>query len=414
MVEKCHMCKNDFLVPVLDLGLQPHSDHFPTEEQLKKKDEERYPLELVFCSGENGCGLLQINYLVNPKTLYQTDYLYQSLSTTKTGGAHFENLAREICRDFSIPEHALAVDIGSNVGFLLQCFKNEGLRVQGVDPAEEMARTAGRSGIPTIVDFFNKDVAEHIIERNGGTAHVITGTNVFAHIHDLDGAVSGMKELLADDGVIVIEAPYARDLIEHMEYDTIYHSHIGYLAVQPMERYFRQMGLELFALKKSDMHGGSLQYYVGHMGRHSISADIDRYIQEEVEYGLYDYNRLKEFADDVLKQKDELIEHLMKLKKEGKRIAGISAPAKGNTLLNYCGIDENVLDFITEKNPLKIGRYTPGTRIPIHGDEKLLEEQPDYALILAWNFSKEIMKNLEEYKKRGGKFIIPIPQPMIL
>src|SRR3989338_2309105 len=409
LIEECHMCKNVSLLPVLDFGLHPHSDHFPTKEQLNGH-QDSYPLRLVFC---NDCGLLQIDYLVNPKTLYQTDYIYQSLSTTKTGSAHFENLASGVCEDHSIPENALAVDIGSNVGALLRYFKDEGLRVLGVDPAYAMAQTAIESGIPTIIDFFNTEVAERIIEENG-KAHVITGTNVFAHIHDIDSAVEGMEKLLADDGVIVIEAPYVMDLIEHMEYDTIYNSHVGYLAVQPMERFFRRFGLELFALKKSDMHGGSLQYYVGHKGKHEVSEDIERHINEENKYGLYNYTRLKAFADDVLKQRKELIALLVGLKKEGKRIVGISAPAKGNTLLNYCGIDNTILDFITEKNPLKIGRYTPGTHIPIYGDEKLLEEQPDYALILAWNFAKEIMNNLSEFKKRGGKFIVPVPRPTIL
>jgi len=408
-VKQCHMCKNQTLLPVLDLGPQPHSDHFPTKEQLEK-DTELFPLRLVFC---NDCGLLQIDYLVDPKILYQTDYIYQSLSTTKTGSTHFQNLARNICQEYSIPEHALVVDIGSNVGALLQCFKSEGLRVQGVDPAEDIARTAIESGIPTVTDFFDTEVAEQIIARNGGKAHVITGTNVFAHIHDIDSAVLGMKNLLADDGIIVVEAPYVKDLIDGMQYDTIYHSHVGYLAVQPMERYFRRMGLELFALRKSDMHGGSLQYYVGHKGKHEVSKDIDRYIDEEGGYGLYDHARLNKFADDVLKQKNELMELLIELKKDGKSIVGISAPAKGNTLLNYCNIDNTILDFITEKNQLKIGRYTPGTCIPIYGDEKLLEEQPDYALILAWNFADEIMNNLKEFKERGGKFIVPVPKPTI-
>ena len=395
-------------MPVLDFDLQPHSDHFPTKEQLNER-QDSYPLRLVFC---NDCGLLQIDYLVNPKTLYQTDYVYQSLATTKTGSAHFRSIAENVCRDFSIPKGSLAVDIGSNVGALLRCFKDEGLRVLGVDPADAMAKTAIENGIPTIIDFFDTRVAERIVEENG-KAHVITGTNVFAHIHDVDNAVEGMKKLLEESGVIVIEAPYVKDLVEHMEYDTIYHSHIGYLAVQPMERYFRRMGLELFAIKQSDMHGGSLQYYVGHKGKHPVSPDIRRFVQEERGFGLYDHARLKKFANDVLVQKKELVELLAGLKKEGKRIVGISAPAKGNTLLNYCDIDNTILDFITEKNPLKIGRYTPGTLIPIYGDEKLLEEQPDYALILAWNFSKEIMNNLSEFKKRGGKFIVPVPKPVI-
>ena len=403
------MCRGRFLTRVLDLGFHPHSDHFPTKEQLNEH-QELYPLRLVLCEE---CGLLQIDYLVNPKILYQTDYLYQSLSTTKAGSAHFKNIAEEVCKEYSIPENALAVDIGSNIGSLLRSFKEEGLRVLGVDPAETMATTAIKNDIPTIIDFFSSNVADAIVAEYG-KAHVVTGTNVFAHLHDIDNAVEGMKKLLADDGVIVIEAPYAMDLIENLQYDTIYHQHVGYLSVRPMEQYFRRFGLELFGVKKIPIHGGSLRYYVGHKGKHNASADILRYIQEENAHGLYSLGKLKEFANNVARQKKDLLELLVGLKKEGKRIAGLSTPAKGNILLNYCNIDNTLLDFMTEKNSLKIGRYTPGTFIPIYGDEKLLAEQPDYALLLSWNFANEIMKNLEEFKKRGGKFIIPIPRPTIV
>jgi len=408
LVEKCHMCKKTSLTRVLDLGFHPHSDHFPTPEQLNEH-EERYPLRLISCGD---CGLLQIDYLVNPKILYQTDYLYQSAATTQTGSAHFKDMAHDICTAHGIPKDALAVDIGSNVGALLHFFKGEGLRVLGVDPAD-VAKKAIENGIETIIDFFDSRIAEQILKEYG-KAHVITGTNVFAHLHEINDAVVGMKILLADDGVIAVEAPYAFDIIEHLEYDTIYHQHVGYLSVKPMESYFQRFGFELFDLKKSDYFGGSMRYYVGHKGKHTVSDDVVRYIKEEESYGLYSLEKLFEFANRVLQQKMDLLELLTGLKRQGKRIVGISAPAKGNTLLNYCHIDNTLLDFTTEKNPLKVGRFTPGTHIPIYDDERLIAEKPDYALILAWNFAPEIMNNLSEFKKQGGKFIVPIPRPKII
>ena len=404
------MCKGGSLTRVLDLGFHPHSDHFPTKIQVEEGDNERYPLRLVSCGD---CGLLQIDYLVNPKILYQTDYLYQSLATTKTGSAHFKNLADGIAEGYAIPKGSLAVDVGSNVGSLLNYFKEFGFRVLGVDPADNIAQIAIENGIPTVADFFDSRVAKEIAGMHG-KAHVITGTNVFAHLHEIDDAVAGMKEFLVDDGIMVVEAPYAVDLIEQMAYDTIYHQHVGYLSVKPMERYFRRFGLELFNIKKSGSHGGSLQYHVGHAGKRQVSPLVSQFIKEENEYGLYSLSRLSRFAEDVSIQKREMTELLIRLKKEGNRIVGLSAPAKGNTLLNYCNVDNTILDFVTEKNPLKIGRFTPGTFIPIYDDERLLKEQPDFALLLAWNFASEIMKNLEEFKKRGGRFIIPIPRPTII
>ena len=408
LVEKCHMCKGESLAPILDLGHQPHSDHFPTKEQLNEH-EERYPLRLVSCGD---CGLLQIDYLVNPKILYQTDYLYQSAATTTTGNKHFKDMAHEVCTAHDILKGSLAVDIGSNVGALLHSFKEEGMRVLGVDPAD-VAKQAILNGIPTILDFFSTRIAKEIVEEHG-KAHVITGTNAFAHLHEIDDAVLGMKTLLADDGVIAVEAPYVVDLIKELQYDTIYHQHVGYLSVKPMAAYFKRFGLELFGIKKSDYFGGSMRYYIGHEGKHVVSDDVSRYIEEESAFGLYSLPRLQKFADDVEQHRRDLTELLLKLKKEGKSIVAISAPAKGNTLLNYCNIDKTILNFITEKNQLKVGRFTPGTFIPIYDDARLLAEKPDYALLLAWNFATEIMKNMEAFKKGGGKFIIPIPHPKII
>lgn len=401
------MCKSENLTLVLDLGNQPHSDWFPTQEELSSP-EIRYPLRLVSCQN---CGLLQIDYFVNPVTLYQQDYLYQS-STTATGRDHYKKAARQICDAGSVQEESLVVDIGSNVGVLLQGFKDMGMQVLGVDPSPVASAEATNNGIETLVDFFTEAVADTILATKGEAA-VITGTNVFAHLHDIDSAVKGMKKLLGSKGVLVIEAPHAQSLIENVEYDTIYHQHIGYLSVRPMISYLAKMGLELFHVEKLSIHGGSLRYYVGHPSDHKITEEVQKILDEEVISGIYSLNVLSQFAEKTAKQKKDLLELLVRLKKEGKRVVAISTPAKGNTLLNYCQLGTHLIEYATEKNALKIGRYTPGSRIPIKSDAHLIEDAPDYAIILAWNFSEEIMAQMTEFANGGGRFIIPIPTPKI-
>lgn len=405
--QSCHMCQSTKLALVLDLGMQPHSDDFLNEKRLSEV-EQTYPLRLVSCGD---CGLLQIDYFVNPEIMYQTNYVYES-SITASGVAHYKQMAAEIAEKFSFDSGSLAIDIGSNVGVLLAGFKEQGFSVLGVDPAEKVAAKANANGIETVVEFFSKGVAESIVESKG-RSKVITGTNVFAHLHDIDSATEGIKALLDEDGVLVIEAPYAVDLLKEVEYDTIYHQHIGYLSVKPVALYFKKFGLELFDVAHRDIHGGTLRYYVGHEGGHSLTDSVVDALEKEEEFGVYSKERLQEFAEEVYTQRREMRTLLESLKEQGKTIVGISAPAKGNTLLNFCSIDSYYLDFLTEKSEFKQGLYTPGTHIPIYGDEKLLEEQPDYAIILAWNFAEEIMKNLSVYSEKGGKFIIPIPHPVI-
>lgn len=408
LATRCHMCKHGELIPVLDLGFHPHSDAFLRKEQLNEC-EATYPLRLVHCPQ---CGLLQIDYFVDPGILYQEEYLYQS-STTETGRKHYTEMARSIRDRFAIPSTGLAVDIGSNVGVLLGGFKEAGLKVLGVDPAQKIAEIANKNGIETIVDFFSEAVAKSIRERYGA-ASVITGTNVFAHLHELNDAVLGMKLLLDEGGVIVIEAPHALPLVENLEYDTIYHQHIAYLSVRPMRDYFSGMGLELFDVEENTMHGGTLRYYVGNIGKHTVEQSVQKNIDAEEAFGLYSMPRLARFAADVREQKLALVEMLMRFKREGKRIVALSAPAKGNTLLNYCHLDSSYLDYATEKNPLKIGRYTPGMHLPIHGDDKLQTDKPDAVLILAWNFADEIIAKLGDFRSGGGQCIIPVPKPRIV
>lgn len=407
-VTQCHMCHGSDLFLVLDLGHHPPSDAFLRPKQLLDQ-EVHYPLRLISC---RRCGLLQLDYIVHPEILFQRDYPYES-STTKTGREHYYSMAADIVKSFPAPKGSLAIDVGSNVGVLCQGFKNFGYKVLGVDPSDTAGQKAMANGIETIVDFFNESVAERIYEKYG-SARVITATNVFAHIYELDSTVRGMEKLLAPNGVIAVESPYALDLINNLEYDTIYHEHISYLSVKPIRGYLKRLGLELFDLKKALIHGGSLRYYIGHKGKHPVKRIVGEYIVQEEKTGLYSEKKLKNFASKVVKHKMALTSLILDLKNKGKTIVGISAPAKGNTLLNFCNLDTHYLDFLTEKTEVKIGRHSPGMHIPVYSDDYLLKKKPDYALILAWNFADEIMTNLSEFKKQGGKFIIPIPKPRII
>src|SRR3989344_2174838 len=334
-VTQCHMCRGSDLLLVLDLGHHPPSDAFLRPNQLLDQ-EVHYPLRLISCKK---CGLLQIDYIVHPEILFQRDYPYES-STTKTGRENYYSMAADIGKRFPAPKGSLAIDIGSNVGVLCQGFKNLGYKVLGVDPSDTAAQKSLANGIETVADFFNESVAGRIYEKYG-PAMFITATNVFAHIDELDSAVRGMVKLLAKNGVIAVESPYAVDLIKNLEYDTIYHEHICYLSVKPMRQYIKKFGLELFDVKKSAIHGGSLRYYICRKGLYTVKSIVGKCLAEEEKEGFYSEKKLNNFASRVLKHKIALTSLLMDLKRQGKTIAGISAPAKGNTLLNYCKFDSS-------------------------------------------------------------------------
>lgn len=408
VIEACRLCNESALEPVLDLGYHPPSDAFLKASELNQ-EQVYYPLRLVTC---RHCGHLQIDCHVDSRILYQRDYPYEQ-STTETGKRHYHAMAAQLVDRFQIPADTLAIDIGSNVGVLLEGFKLKGLQVLGVDPAKNMADKAVRRGIPTLADFFCYQTAQRVSTAYG-VAKIITGTNVFAHLHNLNDAIEGVKVLLDKKGVLVFESPYALDLVQRLEYDTIYHEHLGYMSAKPVRKLFAAHGLELFDVERTEIHGGSLRYFAGHTGAHVVSSRVEQAIKEEEVFGLYHREVLLEFAQRVKAHRFALTDLLIGLKKQGKRIVGVSAPAKGNTLLNYCHIDTSLLDYITEKAQIKVGLFTPGTCIPIVDDARLLEDQPDYALILAWNFAPEIMKNLRAYKEKGGKFIVPIPEPVVI
>lgn len=404
----CRMCRSNNLYIFLDLGFMPPADQFRRKDQMKEQ-EIHYPLEVCMC---DDCGLAQLTYVVSPEILYRNDYPYES-SITKTGHIHWNSFASAVVNRFNLIEHDLVVDIGSNVGVLLEAFKNKGIRVQGVDPAANIVLLAQKRGIDTICDFFNEETVDKILHTKG-KASVITGTNVFAHINDLHLLMKNIKKLLKEKGVFIFEAPYFVNLIKTIQYDTIYHEHLSYLSVKPLIGFFAHHNMEMIDIEFADIHGGSFRVYISEKGNYPVSDIINDLFTREEAMGLYSHAVLDDFSDKVKKNRAELTWLLHSLKRSGKTIIGVSAPAKGMTLLNYCRIGNDWLDVVSEKSTLKINRYTPGMHIPVVSDNYLLENRPDFALLLAWNFADEIMENLSEYRKRGGKFIIPIPMPKIV
>ena len=409
-VKNCRMCASERLALFLDLGEMPPADQFLHKHQLGEH-REAYPLQVAVCEE---CGLIQLNYVVPPEILYCDDYPYES-STTSAGRRHWGEFARTATRLLELTENDLVVDIGSNVGVLLQMFKEQGTRVLGVDPAANIAEIANKNRIETVAAFFNSDTARKIVASKG-QATVITGTNVFAHVGDLQDLMQAVSTLLAPHGTFIIEAPYLLELLHSLEYDTIYHEHLSYLSLKPLVRFFRQFGMEIFDAQLRDIHGGSIRLFVRRIGASAspVAPIVDQMLANEEREKIYELDTLRQFAQNVANNREALRALLTSLKQSGSKIVAVSAPAKGMTLLNYCSLGTDFLDFVTEKSRLKIGRYTPGMNIEVVPDDMLLTHQPDYALLLAWNFAEEIMNNLKEFSDRGGKFIIPIPTPRIV
>jgi len=404
----CRMCKSVNLIKFLDLGFTPPADQFLREEQLKEPVI-YYPLEVMVCTD---CGLAQLSHVVSPEVLFRHDYPYES-SITETGRRHWAEFAKTTVERFQLSSKDLVVDVGSNVGVLLEAFKSHGTRILGIDPAANIARIAEKQGIETLAEFFSPKVADRMVSEKG-QATVITATNVFAHVDDLDSFMHAVDVLFTQQGVFIIEAPYFVNLIKNLEYDTIYHEHLSYLSVKPLVGFFDRFGMEIFDIQQRDIHGGSFRVFVARRGQRPIAPVIGELLRMEEEMGVHNLDMLLEFAARTEQNRQDLIWLLRRLKHEGKRVVGVSAPAKGMTLLNYCNIGTETLDFLTEKSLLKIGRYSPGQHIPVVSDDELIRQKPDYALLLAWNFATEIMNNLEAYREAGGRFIIPIPTPHIV
>lgn len=409
-IVKCRICNSKNLVDVIDLTDQPIPNGFLTKEQLKIK-EEKYPLAVCFC---NNCSLMQLRYLVNAKVMFD-NYLYIP-SASKTRIEHFKGLAEEIKELTRFNEKSLIVDVGSNDGSMLIQFKNLGARTLGIDPAENLVKVAALSGIETVNSYFDSKVAAKISKKYG-KAKAILATNVIAHINNLHEVIKGGEILLEDDGVFLMQFPYSLDLIEKNLFDTIYHEHLSYFSVKSLLVLAEKSKLEIFNIEKSELDGGSLKVYwkkKTDKKRKINSSVIKKILKEEEDFGLYDIKTYERFAKRVEKLKTEVVKKLKDLKKKNKTIVGYGAAAKANVLLNYFGIDKKTIDYLVDSTPYKQGRFTPGSHIPIYSEDKIYETNPDYVIIFAWNFAKEIMDKNKKFKEKGGKFIFVEPELKII
>lgn len=391
-------------MPFLDLGVQPHCNHFLRPDQLAEP-EPTWPLDLHYCED---CHLVQLGTVVDPAFMF-AHYLYVS-GTTRTLREHFDRHAGLLVDRYGLGPADLAVDIGSNDGTWMEAFQRRGLRVQGVDPAANLAAMANAKGLPTRTAFFTEPVAREIL-RDQGPASLITAAGVFFHIDDMDDVCRGIKALLSPSGVLHIQAIYLGSMLEQGSYDNVYHEHVSYYTLHPLVTLFRRFDLEIFDLDFSPIHGGSMLLHVGHPGAHSVRPSVDAQLSLEKAKGWTGLAAYQAFAARVQANKERLRGRILALKHEGKRVAAMTAPAKGNTLLNYCTLGPDLLDYACESAPLKIGLHTPGMHLPVVDEQMALEDPPDCFLLLAWNFKEEILAKHAPYRARGGRFLIPIPEP---
>ncbi len=398
---KCRICAGK-LEEFLSLGKTPPSNAF-----LKKKDfdqEKWHPLRVGVC---RSCHLVQLLDVVDKEHLF-SHYVY-FFSIMPTASKHFGAYAQDIKDKFiQNPKQDLVVEIGSNDGLLLKAFQTKGCKqVLGVDPAKNIAKFANKNGVPTIPDFFSQKLAKDIVKKQG-KAHVIIGNNVVAHIDNLHDLTKGVNELLDEKGVFIFEAPYLGDMFENLAYDSIYHEHLSYLAIAPLVILFKQYKLNIFDVQLVQRQGNSIRVFVSRDKAYPISTNVKTFLDKEKALGMHKLSSYHALAARINASKTKLKDLLIDLKSKKYTIAAYGAPARGNTILNFCQIDSEVIDFATEELPLKIGLYSPGMHIPVKHIEKARINPPDYYLMLAWNYRDQILKKEAKFIKKGGKFIIPI------
>lgn len=401
----CRSCGHAGLRQVLDLGRVPLANALLTAEQLREP-EDRFPLELYFCPQ---CALVQIGETVPPERLFR-EYAYAS-SFSDTMVAHARALVETLIDSRNMGPESLVIEAASNDGYLLQFYQGRGVPVLGVEPAANIAELASAKGITTLVEFFDQDLGRRLAAE-GRLADVIHAHNVFAHVPDPNRFVAGVKQVLKPDGVAVIEAPYIRDLIAKLEFDTIYHEHFSYYSASAVEALCRRHGLRICDVELVPIHGGSLRLFIAHAER-PASARVAGLLAQEKADGLLAFDYYRDFGDRVAGLKVELLALLRRLQGEGHRIAAYGASAKGSTLMNAFGIDGGLIEFVVDRSSLKQGRFTPGNHLPILPPEALLERGPDYVLLLTWNFAAEILAQQSEFRRRGGKFIVPVPEVIV-
>jgi len=406
-LKQCRVCKGPNLHKFLSLGDQPHCNHFLRKDELNSQ-ETSYPLDVYFC---DDCALVQLGFVVPPEFMFR-EYPYLS-GTTNTLPEHFRRLAADSVQRLGIPPGALVVDIGSNDGTFLRGFKDLGMTVLGVDPAVNIAKIANESGIETLPEFFGQEIASGIVAQRGN-AQLVTAAGVFYHLPNLDDVVEGVYTLLEDDGVFVVQANYLLDMLEKNSFDNIYHEHLCYYALKPLTALFSRFNMEVVDVERHSIHGGSIILYVKKGITSTPKPRVEALLREEERLGVYSLDTYHEFANKVREIKGQLVSLLNGLKAKGHTIAAYGAPAKGNTMLNYCEIGPDILEYAAEKNSLKVGFYTPGMHIPVVHEEEVRGNPPDYYLVLPWNFLDEFLEKEKPFRDNGGKFIVPIPEPYII
>ncbi len=405
---RCRFCGSDLRFTLVDLGMSPLCESYVTKERLNRA-ETFYPLHVYVC---DQCFLAQLEEYVAAEEIF-TEYAYFS-SYSDSWVEHARQYAVMVANRFGLGPPNLVVELASNDGYLLQHFLHLGVPVLGIEPAANIARAAVAKGIPTLVQFFNTASAKNLVAQ-GTQADLLIGNNVLAQVPDLNDFVSGTKLLLKPDGVITMEFPHLLELIRQNQFDTIYHEHFSYFSFLAAERIFARYGIVLFDVETLPTHGGSLRIY----GRHAedptkpVSAAVHSIRTAERAAGMERLETYATFGGQVKETKRRLLEFLIAARRDGKHVAGYGAPGKGNTLLNYCGIRTDFLDYTVDRNPYKQGKFLPGTHIPILAPEKIRETRPDYVLILPWNLKDEIMGQLSYIREWGGGFVVPIPELQI-
>ncbi len=405
----CRFCGEQLTKTFVDLGMSPLCESYVSEAHLNMM-EPYYPLHVYVCGS---CFLVQLDEFVSPEEIF-TEYAYFS-SYSNDWLKHAENYVAMAIDRFGLNQRSQVVEVASNDGYLLQYFVTWGIPVLGIEPAQNVAEAAIQKGVPTVMEFFGEKTAKRF-RAEGKSADLLLGNNVLAQVPDINDFVKGMKNLLKPQGVITMEFPHLVRLMEENQFDTIYHEHFSYFSFITVEKIFAAHGLTLFDVEELPTHGGSLRIYARHSddSAREITPRVKELKDREEAAGITRLETYTDFEEKVKETKRKLLDFLIAVKRQGKRIAGYGAPGKGNTLLNYCGIRTDFLDYTVDRNPYKQGKYLPGTHIPIYGPERISGTKPDYLLILPWNFKDEIMTQMSFIRDWGGKFVVPIPEVKVL
>ncbi len=401
----CRFCKEELRYTFVDLGMAPPCNNILSQDQLNSM-EAFYPQHVFVC---DNCFLVQLLEYVSPTEIF-SDYSYFS-SFSDSWLAHARRYTDNMQARFGLNEDSQVVEIASNDGYLLQYFIEKGIKVLGVEPAANVARVAIEKGIPTIVEFFGVESAQRLSEQSR-QADLLLGNNVLAHVPDVNDLVEGMKLLLKPGGVITMEFPHLLRLMEENQFDTIYHEHFSYFSFTTVEKIFAAHSLTLFDVEELPTHGGSLRIYARHQSDTSkpVEATVSELRQREEQAGFTRLEHYAAFGEQVKETKRKLLDFLIEAKRVGKTVVGYGAPGKGNTLLNYCGIRTDFVEYTVDRSPYKQGKFLPGTHIPVYAPERIKETQPDYVLILPWNLKNEIMSQMAYVSEWGGQFVVPIPE----